>query len=1123
MKNLLRIAALLVTAACSSTVRSEPETFMSFDFKDGQIENGFGDWFYSDKGENPCGVYAGDQQSKLCSLDGLKAYAYYNGYNNKHMGWMRYGFIDSGSTNSVSGSSLKIKLTGGVKEGSDGTIQEYGIYTKAKSDASALKIQSTSLDSNEILPGDLSLYFKTQTSESKFSGLQGKNRLSVWVLMPPRTHDFDKQSKTYSSRPSHTFSWYPFIGSSKGGHYYHSATNISMGGWTKIQFDAHPTHHNSGAHNQYSAFEEGGYDYPGDGTGYFNNITTFALRNGFSSNQPTYSEFYIDNLQTDYVPYENEETISTLGIGYNPDQKRFDISFEDKYRCPTCVAKYIVKYSFEPINNENFDVAYTPISTINFNRSLNNESGIIYKPNSGYNQVWAAFDLRAEHRDKLLHGTNIYFAVKDISDRSAINQQAADFRIVNVPNIGETFVKDLVKTISYQILDVEFPISVEGSKRFEPIVGHEFSGKLDIWGGKKPYRISGQLPSGLAVSNDGLIHGVPSQKEFQQTSITISDAKGNQQTISVVFDIKTEDDFDVPHCGLVVDFKESKTASVISDARFSNIITDKYTGFVETGTTIKVGSNGSYDFTAITGDGYALKPGDSVRLTWKNQGNETLWVAPNISFNHVGRISGSDSSLWQSMPGLSIKPGSVEVIEYKVTEDIYSTSLNVNSNTSNTNELVLEKIEFVELSRPKEDICKRYFPPGSNKESALVDFENSQSESVMRVRGLNSIVMDKYTSIVGIGSTTVTGNNGGYNFQGVTGEGYEFVAGDIIRVYWKNISNEILDASPLLSFTEKGRYSSERAGSWLELGSFTLKGGEEVVQTFVFDAATAQKYNVINVSNQSHTNSQLLLDKITLQSSNDSMGFHENELNTAIQYQNYKYQLSHSASENAIVKSNSQLPLGLQLESTGLITGKPQEFGDFVLDLVLIDTDGKSVEQQLRLTIIPHTMYSASNCEAILSFDNNGYLAHSESVDIVNTDRYTGFTEFGTSIVVGTSSSYDFTAVSGTFEFTTSSSIRTIWYNNSDEDITFTPEISFTNMGRKSEFDSEATWNTIESITVKPKSYMVATYRLGPVELGFVNGFNINVNYNNNRLLALNKIELVDDSYPGTSSCELPR
>ena len=78
-------------------------------------------------------------------------------------------------------------------------------------------------------------------------------------------------------------------------------------------------------------------------------------------------------------------------------------------------------------------------------------------------------------------------------------------------------------------------------------------------------------------------------------------------------------------------------------------------------------------------------------------------------------------------------------------------------------------------------------------------------------------------------------------------------------------------------------------------------------------------------------------------------------------------------------------------------------------------------------------------------------------------------------------------------------------------------------MGRKSAFDSEATWNTIETITVKPKSYMVATYRLRPVELGLVNGFNINVNYNNNRLLALNKIELVDDSYPGTSVCELPR
>ena len=54
-----------------------------------------------------------------------------------------------------------------------------------------------------------------------------------------------------------------------------------MGGWTKIQFDAHPQHHNSGSRNPYSAFSVGGYEYPGDGIAYFNNTTAISFVAGF--------------------------------------------------------------------------------------------------------------------------------------------------------------------------------------------------------------------------------------------------------------------------------------------------------------------------------------------------------------------------------------------------------------------------------------------------------------------------------------------------------------------------------------------------------------------------------------------------------------------------------------------------------------------------------------------------------------------------------------------------------------------------------------------------------------------------------------------------------------------------
>ena len=93
MKSLLSVftAVTLITAP---VINAEPDVFMSFDFQNGELERGFDDWYYSDKGEDPCDVYAGETRSKLCGPNNSKAYLYYNSYNNDHMGWLRYGYIE---------------------------------------------------------------------------------------------------------------------------------------------------------------------------------------------------------------------------------------------------------------------------------------------------------------------------------------------------------------------------------------------------------------------------------------------------------------------------------------------------------------------------------------------------------------------------------------------------------------------------------------------------------------------------------------------------------------------------------------------------------------------------------------------------------------------------------------------------------------------------------------------------------------------------------------------------------------------------------------------------------------------------------------------------------------------
>lgn len=437
-----------------SSAVDEDELFMSFDFIDGKIENGFGDWFYSDKGEDPCNVWAGEKRSKLCTKSGYKAYIYYNNYGNSHMGWLRHSYIDASVKHVVRGNSLKLQTTGGAYRNEIGEVEYRGIEARSKSDIPE-SFEFINPDEAPSYLGNLSLYIKPPTNTSKFPKLQNKNRLSIWLLMPKDNFDFNTFSAEHASSTGHRVSWYPFINRGTGGHYYHRSANVPMGGWTKIQFDAHPSHHNGGIPYPYNGFQAGGNEFPGDGASYFSNIATMAFVFRATKKQLRYTEFYIDELTTNFFEYENEETINNIGIGYNPESNLFDVSFEDKYRCLLCSATYEIKYSFSPINNKNYKDAYTPSNTINFHRSKNNSEGKIYKPNRGYNLLWAALELQEEHKNKLFPHTKIYFAVKDTSQRKDIEQHEVDFQLVDVPGLGNIRKMDLIKSIEYEIIPVQ--------------------------------------------------------------------------------------------------------------------------------------------------------------------------------------------------------------------------------------------------------------------------------------------------------------------------------------------------------------------------------------------------------------------------------------------------------------------------------------------------------------------------------------------------------------------------------------------------------------------------------------------------------------------------------------------
>jgi hypothetical protein len=689
------------------------DILLDFNFQNNELTEGFGNWKYVDKGSN-CGVYDGESFSKLCSQDNNKFFPYYNFRNNDHMGWLRYGYIDSNNTFAITGSSLKVTLTGGAYKKPSGEIRYSGTPVFSKSDL--LTTSEGDLDyDNQTLPGVFSFYLKSADSTTTFPKIQNKNRLSLWVLMPKLTENIDYyQSSSSLTRPNSTFTIYPFINTSTQGHYYHYVSNIPMGGWTKIQFDAHPQHHNAGSNNPYSAFAVGGYEYPGDGVSYFNNTTAIAFVAGFSRNQTSPYEFYIDDISTSLILYENDETINNLGIGYDQQNQIFDISFSDKYRCLECSAKYQLRYSFSPITLSNYDLAFIPKEIINFDRNKNNSLGEIYKPNKGYNNIWAAIDIQDKHLEQLTDGNTLYFAVKDISDRTHMKQEVIDFAEQFVPNIGNVKTIDLLKTIDYPIHLVEYPLTIKTTELDIAIQDHYFSKLIEAEGGTPPYTFftSDTLPKGITLTKEGYLSGYPNIVKSVSFDITVTDIENKSTSHNFNWITYSEASFDVNSCTTIVDFAANNNVDIIESNAFQTIIVDKYSGSFKMGKSIITGQNGNYDYAGVTGAGLTLQREDTIRAVWYNDSDIEIKFTPQISFNDKDRRSSESTVDWYSMEEISIKPkqysASVFLVNFPVEGHI--STININVNYDNNKTLILDKIELASSSIPTNKVCSTPFP-----------------------------------------------------------------------------------------------------------------------------------------------------------------------------------------------------------------------------------------------------------------------------------------------------------------------------------------------------------------------------------------------------------------------------
>ena len=96
---------------------------MNFDLDTAHWEEFDQDWRYARPFDQNCNYL--EAQAKLCK-GSHRFYMYYNGHNNDHIGWMRYGYFEPTDALSIAGNAIRFVYTGGVKSDGNGGTQELG-------------------------------------------------------------------------------------------------------------------------------------------------------------------------------------------------------------------------------------------------------------------------------------------------------------------------------------------------------------------------------------------------------------------------------------------------------------------------------------------------------------------------------------------------------------------------------------------------------------------------------------------------------------------------------------------------------------------------------------------------------------------------------------------------------------------------------------------------------------------------------------------------------------------------------------------------------------------------------------------------------------------------------------
>ena len=442
------------------------------------------------------------------TIDNESLSVYASGYNNIHMGFWSFGYLDIVDDFCMSGKCLRYTITGGFSKSNDGTNQcgtygeagqscdSYGTIYRTKEQFLALS-SSPNYDKakGDYNIGRFKFYLGNNDNTYKTpmpSIPESTNRMSYYVWNPTGI-DPRNEPKDTNVAPGDTA--YPGPANSVGGHWYHYGTITMGGGWTHYYVDEHPSYSNSWGSFTGSPLPLGAQrtfrlQYPTEG-GYWSTMYTMYHSAGPASNQSIQwngatrtfpDEFYLDNIQfiTDSEP-QNEETINGMALTYTSTDETFWLGFESKYAFGggKDYGTYEVRYRIgSEITNANFSTSSLADVTVipQFN-GTSPAAGTFAKTYSHRTGVMIRFKVQESDNSSIVPGASLWVAVKEVG------QNPADLRYpVSTPGyVGRNYVTNT--TLDWAYDEAAIPLIKRIPYTIGPSMSSQQQGTASLNGG----------------------------------------------------------------------------------------------------------------------------------------------------------------------------------------------------------------------------------------------------------------------------------------------------------------------------------------------------------------------------------------------------------------------------------------------------------------------------------------------------------------------------------------------------------------------------------------------------------------------------------------------------------------